>query len=336
MCAMGGAILCIALYIPAWESTIRFLLKKQEQEYYDVFGSIDILALLTGSRWGAWVMLCTTPILIVATVRHLKERTTVLLLGALGPVLFLWVSRPYGDAYAYARYLAGAWPLWLIIFAAGFVILLRRLFAKWIHREWIIMVVGILIILAIHVTGPLGFNHTPDGPYANCYQGLYPLPAFDVPYDKTPVFYRRLAQSHDPVRLLEWPALPNRSQHLFRNYYLQHGKETYLCIAGVVPFVPSGPYGSIEAPEEWMSCEADYLVVHRNVLREVEKYWAWIYDRDEKVVWDADVRAYMERHKKFGRRLKKPSYRFLSNLAKSLGKPFYEDTDLIVWDLSPR
>ena len=78
---------------------------------------------------------------------------------------------------------------------------------------------------------------------------------------------------------------------------------------------------------------ADYLILHRNLQREVKQYWQFVYGDDEEKIWDPGVRAYMMRHKKYGRRLEQPTPKLLSKLRKQLGQPVYEDSFILVWEL---
>jgi hypothetical protein len=162
------------------------------------------------------------------------------------------------------------------------------------------------------------------------------VPPFDAPSPVTPPFYRELALDRPDVRIIEAPWLPNRSLRLYRNYYLQHRRQT---LAGMfrrgVPgsWTPEGTHVPLFGPDWNRRLEADYLIVHRHVAQEVARYWAIVYGPELDARFPASIAPYMEWNRDPGRVL--PSFlpRQEARLRRTLGEPHYEDRDLLVWRL---
>ena len=58
-----------------------------------------------------------------------------------------------------------------------------------------------------------------------------------------------------------------------------HRVDTSLApITGEWPRIPRGPYVSLHKPEWRTLADADYLVVHLDIAREVKDYWRFVYE----------------------------------------------------------
>jgi len=335
--ALGGAI-CALAYWPARESLMAFLNEKTQAEYYGGFGPLDIASLITGSRTGAIALAVLALTGVIALLRESGGRRAMLLFAAFGPPLAVAVVRPYGDAYAYARYLMpSVVPLCLLV---GFG-LSRG--SQRIHQlgATAVPLAGGAIALMLGVVGPLAPQHPSSGQHANTYLSMLRLPAFDMPWPGTPAFYRELsarpAAERAGLRLVEVPALTTRTRHLYRQYQLQHGLATAVVpLPGEFPRIPDGPYLSFQRPEWQTSLDADYLVVHLNVAQEIASYWQWLYGPQGPGPFAPQAAAFMERHQRYGGLLPRPDPATLAMLRAQLGEPLIAEDELLVWKLRER
>ena len=99
-----GGLICALTYWPARESLLAFLGEKTRAEYYGDFGILDVASLIAGSRSAAIGLGILAVVGAIAALRKPGHRHWLLLFAALGPALTIALIRPYGDAYAYARY----------------------------------------------------------------------------------------------------------------------------------------------------------------------------------------------------------------------------------------
>jgi hypothetical protein len=335
--ALGLAgVLCALAYWPARESLLEFVASKSTQAYYGDFGALDVASLIAGSRVGAIALAIGLLAAAAALVRDAGPRSAGLLFAVVGPPLTLALLRPYGDAYAYARYvLPSVVPACMLLgrglalAAAGHPGLASRG----------VPLAGAAIALALGLTGPLGPDRPRVPQHANTYLSMSTLPAFDAPWPDTPRFYRELAKrpaaERARLRLVELPALTTRTRHLYRHYQLQHGIPTLLApLAGEFPRLPTGPYVSFQRPGWKQAADADYLIIHLDVAREIAAYWRWLYGpRGPADASPEGAAAFMERHHRYGGLLPRPNSTTLSRLAAELGQPLLAEDGLLVWDL---
>jgi len=248
----------------------------------------------------------------------------------LGPLALLVATRPPGLEYAWARYLLGALPFALVLVAHAFLFLLRRLPGG----ETGGLGLGALLGLLVFLGGPL-CGRNAQGSFSNTYLALHELPAFDRPY-RDSGFYRQLADDAGATRLVEVPPIPTRAVLLYRNLQQLHGKRVCLGWIGTDP-LPRAIRGSTYLPLLELSArDADYVVLHRNLRREVGRYFRFVYDE----VWPAQRVAadegFMRRQEALYRQ-NLPEAEALEQLAEALrarwGTPAYEDEELLAWRL---
>ena len=126
-----------------------------------------------------------------------------------------------------------------------------------------------------HVAGPLGLADTDDGLFPDGTLGQSAQPRYDTTSPGAPGFYAHLDLAPGDVRIIEAPALVDRRALVFRNYYLRHRKDVLLGFftqrVGV-----TGPYIPLLDARQIRASGADYLVYHRNIEREVRKFWETI------------------------------------------------------------
>lgn len=326
----AGLLGAFLLHLPALSSLSVFLRKRTTWEYSPAFGPSDVLCVLAGSRAGGLLIGSVVAVAVVALSLRQRERSWPLVMGCVGPVLALVMARPYGDPYAYARYASTGLPLAFL--ATGWLLfeLCRRTRRAGLRHPGA-LAAGLALALALHVAGPLGPGQPRNGPHANTYLGLFPLPRFDVPWEGSP-FYDELARDPGARRIIESPALTNRARHLYRNYYLRHGKETWLGLfPQELPLVPAGPYVSLADPDLAERSGADYLILHVDPVAEVQSYWRFVYG--EPRADGPGTAALMARHDRYDDGIVRPSPHLRSRLRRLLGPPLYADGRIEVWSL---
>ncbi len=334
----AGGLLCAALHWPARESLLAFVSTKTSLQVYEgAFGTLDVAALATGSRMAAIGLGLLALGAAAGTARARGWRSAPLLAAAFAPPLVIAAVRPYGDAYAYARYLIAALPPLFVLSAWG----LDRLLAAASKRagERSAWVTAALALILLGAGPPASFlDATPQ--HANTYLGLRTLPAFDAPWPGAPGFYEQLAAEHAstgtaPV-LVEVPALTTRTRHLLRQHQRQHGGRTLLGpLPGEFPSIPAGPYVPVHEPGRLESSGADYVVVHLDVSAEIARYWAWVYGAENAPARPGADAAYLARHERYGGLLPRPDPRLLASLARRFGKPVYVDDSIVVHGITP-
>ncbi len=309
-----AAAFCALLHLTAWDSFWGFLGHRLERRPASLsFGMVDVATRIAGSRGAAWVWLLALPL---ASVWMLRVRGAIALLpvfAALLPIAILVATRPVGGVYAYARYLLPSLPFALILLSWAIAELVRRAIRPPRRSVLAALGVGAVLVGLAWWLGPLGRQHPDDGPYGNMVTRLYARPGRSAaPRPGMPAFYATLAANDRPVRIIEAPSFKNYYLKLYRSYYLQHRKETWLGSLGPSTFDRiSGPYVVVYAPRRLLRSGADYLILHRDVEREL---------RGES-----------------GRRVDDPVDPvpgfFSKRLRRALGRPVYEDQDILVWKL---
>lgn len=333
--ALGG-MLCMLAYLPALGSMWDFVRTKTEVTYYGDFGLLDMMTLIGGSRPAGWALLLAAGAATGFWLQQAPWRGALLVMAVVGPFLAVALTQPYGDAYAYARYvLPAVAPLGLLL-AVG----IREALRPWKEAGRAITVVVCLMALGLlFFTGPMapGQDHRASQ-HANTYLSLLRLPAFDAPWPETPGFYQEIGRlepgTGQAIRLIELPALSNRARHLYRHYQLQHRADTLLAaLPGEFPRIPDGPYVSPSQPEWLKQADADYLIVHLDVAQEAAEYWRWVYGSEEPSLFSSEEAAFMQRHEHYGRPLPAVPPRFPAALRASLGEPVYHDRFIEVFAL---
>lgn len=330
--ALGaGGVLCAALHAPAYASMIAFVSTKTTQTYSGSFGPLDLAVLATGGQIAAVALGLLGLVGAIALLRRGRSLALPVLAAGFAPLVVIVIVRPYGDAYAYARYVIAALPPMLVMAAYG---LDRALFAVSVRLAERSAWVAAAIALTVLMGGPPGPLRDPSLQHANTYLGLHALPAFDAAWPDTPAFYRTLADARargesEPT-LVEIPALTTRTRHLYRHYQRQHGARTLLGpLPGEFPMMPAGPYVPFWMPLRLEASDADYLIVHRNVSDELARYWAWVYGADHAADRTGDE-AFMARHAQYGGLLPAANDRLLTSLEKRFGTPVFDDGTIVV------
>jgi hypothetical protein len=334
----AGGLACLLLHLPARRSLSQYVSFATTEEYFGGFGFWDVATLMAGSRGGAVLALVLLLLALAVMVARYRLSRLPLVLGCVGPVVALAVIRPFGDPYAYARYAIPCLPFACIAIGWFVVVAVSRAIPSERGREVGALALGATLAALLFASGPYGVRHTTDGPHGNTYITMFPLPAFDIPWDGAPAFYRELSRSEEVVRIIEVPALVTRTRHLYRNYYLQHGKETWLGIGfpWELKDLPDGPYLSFEDPHWREKSDADYLILHASIGRELSRYWRFVYGTHRAEAGDPSVAAYMARHSRYAG-YKGPFASLPAGLREKLrlqlGEPLYLDEEIVVWRL---
>jgi hypothetical protein len=334
--ALMGAIGGLLLHVSAWNSLARFLTSKLESPYTGSFNALDIGALLTGSRGGAILIGIMATACAVGFVYRQQRVAWPLVAGAIGAPALLALVQPFGDAYAYARYLTAIVPGVLLLTGWGIAEACHRLFSRPHVAEIAGLAIGISVTGLLFVQSPLGPKGTDEGPHANTYMNLYPLPAFDLSWEAAPPFYQQLARNPIPQRIIEVPALTNRARHLYRSYYRLHGKPTSLGLLGSELWhAPEGPYVSLRDTQALGPEAGDYLILHYNLDREAARYWNFVYRDNPQLSTHPATTNFMNRHHRLQRISQSLPQNLGARLHQTLGNPVYRDEEIIVWSLQP-
>lgn len=330
----AGAVLCISLYLPVWKQMWQLAQNRYGQGAQESFDVLDTAALLAGSRTAGFVCLVFVPIAAIWFLVKKRASAIILVAAVLAPAAAVAIARPYGMAYAYARYMLTALPFMLMLLAWLLTELLQVLYSPDRLTNYIGLTAGVCLVVLSFVTGPLGLEHTDDGPFANTYLSMMPLPAFDVPWNQTPPFYKQLADSNESTRIIEAPELASRSVLLYRNYYLQYRKDVIIgFVDQTAGRLPAGPYVAMWDLSSIKNSHAEFLILHTNIDKEVQSYWQFVYESVWPGMKDAAVESLMVRQQTYFMKPLPPVHNLAMGLTEHLGRPFYTDPTIVVWKL---
>ncbi len=323
----SAALVCGLLFLPLLPQIDAYFATTEGVKEHPLtwFG---IPLLLAGGAAEGWVWLVGFPAALIWIAR---KRVDVALVGAaslLGPLATLLAKMPHGMEYAYARYLMGALPFAAMALAAGFVALAQRY-----TRESVVCGIGALLIGASLVTGPLvGVPRT--GEFDNTYLAMRSLPAFDRAWPGAPAIYDEIAALEGDVHVVESPPITSRGVLLYRGHALRHGKRVSLGYPEADP-LHQALYVNLSTVTK---ADADYVIVHRNLAREVRAYWRFVYDEVWPTMPHGSDEGFMERHRAhFIAGQPAASEEVAASLAaivrEHLGPATYKDKHVLVWKL---
>ena len=330
-----GAVLCALMFLPARESLTDYLGRIQGQGFIEGIGVLDVPNVLAGG-WAAGIaLLVAVPLGAALLIRRDRAHGLLLAAAIAGPLVFMLVFQPRGMAYAYARYLHVALPFMLLIEGWLLTAAVQGFRAAGTPaRGRIAVALGLALVLVLHWSGPRSPLEPSNGPYDNTYLAMRRLPAFDVPFPETPEFYHRLATEDSAAKIIEAPPMGSRSVLLYRNYYLQHGKDTaFGLLTPKMDTLVNGPYERVFDRHLAQNSGADYLVVHMNVALETAAYWGFVYNHAWPEVMNEKDGSFMGRHFIY---LDPPgaiSPEMVKPLNRRFGKPVFQDEFIRVWKL---
>jgi hypothetical protein len=323
-----AALFSAALHLPARAPLLAYLSRITAERAAAGPEVLDVLTLLAGGRVAGLFWLVGVPVAAVLLSRASRPAALLLCATIAGPAFALWASAPQGNPYAYARYLLVSLPAVLMLLAW----LARATVERWQQRKRLALGLGLLLIAAGHLGGPLSGRHPAGDPFTNTYLRLAALPPFDIPYRDTPAFYRQLAADPEAARIIEVPQQRGRSVLLYRNYALQHRKDVLVGWEGRwTETLRHGPYVDMRAPDI-EARGADYLVVHHDIGTEVAAYLDWVF-RDAASGRRDPSRAALMEHQRSLKRERHPRRFSIAALDRRHGPPHYRDARISVWAL---
>jgi uncharacterized membrane protein len=126
----AAALICLALYLPAWKPFWVFYRLMTAAANPFCFGALDVAAQMFGSPVSAIACLVGVPAASIWMLRARCVPALLLVPAALAPIALLLVQHPYGTQIAYAHYLLTAIPLMLMPMSWAIVRAARSLSAR--------------------------------------------------------------------------------------------------------------------------------------------------------------------------------------------------------------
>jgi hypothetical protein len=331
--AAAAVGLCLVLFLPAWEPLWKYIEFQSDSRAPSQVLPVDAVALLAGSRPAAYVWLACAPLASAWILVRKRTEALVLVVAAFAMPFALFVGQPAGDVYATARILLVGLPFLTMLLAWAIAAGARALAPSPRVAGVAALAAGALLVAVSVAAGPLGFRRVDDGPFGASFASLMPLPAFDKPWRGGSIFYRALAREDRPLRIVEIPTLADQAVALYRNYYLRHRKEVVIgTLTEGFPIDPEGPQLPLSLVD---STTADFVILHVDVARELERYWDSVYRKRWRPEERPDLAAFMADLEDFRVRPPPPLRALGLQLRKRWGKPFYFDEDIVVWELEP-
>jgi len=325
---VGAAAVAALLHAPAASGLVAFVGHKGEQVYHAPFGPMDVLGVLAGSVAGARILLVALIGAAVLEARARRAEAAPVLAATFVPGVLLFLVSPYGDAYAYARYLLPSAAAGCVFLGLGSARVGEAIAARSV--AWPAAALGVAIAVLLFAAGPRGPFAPPLGRFANTYLGLHPLPAFSETEPVPPSWYNEIEGATPERTLVEVPPLRNRAVHYFAALQAWHGQDVRMgTFGGVVPGAPpleSNLYFDLSRIDEARG-EIDLLVVHRRVADEVERYWQRVYANSR----DGADEALLQRHRVYGHDVPSVGPSVIEKLELLLGPPAHADVDVVVW-----
>jgi hypothetical protein len=187
-------LLCLAFFVPAAPSLLGTMMARSARGVADAVtyrGGMYLFTALSQSDWIWQIVLAGAGTYLLARQKKLEALLFPLLLGC--QVAAVWLASPYmlGIPWVWARYVALALPLWIMLIAAGLSGFMERIRIPWV---WQAAALLLLAGVAVADRGLYGIG-------ANRNYIVHPivmLREFDDPAIVSslpvPAFYRHLAQ----------------------------------------------------------------------------------------------------------------------------------------------
>jgi hypothetical protein len=330
-----GVMLCLVLYLPAWDSFTDFITAKSGKSALVTFGPGHVADLLTGGRMAGIAALLLVPVAAVWALAKRASCAPWVVVPALLPAAILLVVDPLSGPYSFTRYLLVSLPFLALLLAWGFEAALRSSVARGRAAVPIVLGGGVLLLMTCLATGPVGPLRLSSDRFAAIYLAMRPLEVFDVPSSTTPPLYRTIAAAEGVHRIVEVPPPAGVwGLILYRNYSLQHGKDALLGTLGrsryrlrIEPMVHPATRD--------LACVtgAEWIVLHEDLGAEARRYRHEIFQGDWEQRLGPAERPFVE---SFFWTAPEPlidSSRVAEQLRRQLGEPAYADGTITAWSL---
>ena len=330
-----GLLLCLLLYLPAWDSLTDFITAKAGKSALVAFGPDHVADLLSGGRAAGIAALFLVPVAAVWALAKRASRAVWIVVPALLPGGILLLVNPLTGPYSFTRYLLASLPFLALLLAWAFEAALRSSVARGRAAGPIVLGGGVLLLMTCFVTGPIGPSRLTPDRFAAIYLAMRPLEVFDVPSATTPPLYRTLAAAEDVHRIVEVPpAAGVWDLILYRNYALQHRKDTLLGTLGRSRYtLRIEPV--VHLAKRNLACVtgAEWIVLHEDLAAETNRYRRDVFQGDWKRRLRPAERPFVE---SFFWTAPEPlidSSRVAEQLRRQLGEPAYADGMITAWSL---
>jgi hypothetical protein len=330
-----GLLLCLVLYLPAWDSFTDFITAKAGKSALVAFGPDHVADLLSGGRAAGIAALCLVPVAAVWALAKRTRRAVWIVVPALLPGAILLLVNPLTGPYSFSRYLLVSLPFLALLLAWAFEAALRSSVARGRAAGPIVLGGGVLLLMTCFVTGPIGPSRLTLDRFAATYLAMRPLEVFDVPSSTTPPLYRTIAATEGVERVVEVPPPAGVwGLILYRNYALQHGKDVLLGTLGrsrsklrIEPVV--------HLTKRNLACVtgAEWVVLHEDLGAEARRYRREVFQGDWEQRLGTAERPFVE---SFFWTAPEPlidSSRLGEQLRRQLGEPAYADGTITAWSL---
>jgi len=330
-----GLLLCLVLYLPAWDSFTDFLTAKAGKSALVAFGPDHVADLLSGGRVAGIATLCLVPVATVWALATQASRAVWVAVPALLPAAILLLVDPLSGPYSFTRYLLASLPFLALLLAWAFEAASRSTIARGRAAGPIVLGGGVLLLMTCFVTGPIGPSRLTPDRFAATYLAMKPLEVFDVPSPATPPLYRTLAAAEGVHRIVEVPPPAGVwGLILYRNYALQHGKDALLGTLGRSRYkLRIEPV--VHLAERDVACVtgAERIVLHEDLGAETRRYRREVFQGDWRRRLRPAERPFVE---SFFWTAPEPlidSSRVAEQLRRQLGEPAYADGMITAWPL---
>jgi hypothetical protein len=330
-----GSLLCLVLHLPAWDSFTSFVATKAGQSALVAFGPHHVAELLSGGRTTGVAGLCLLPVAAVWALARRTRAAVWVVSPALLPAAILLVVDPLSGPYSFTRYLLVSLPFLVLLLAWAFDAALRSSVARGRAVGPIVLGMGVPLLMACFVTGPIGPSRLTPDRFAAIYLAMKPLEVFDVPSQATPPLYRTLAATEGVRRIVEVPpAAGGWGLILYRNYALQHGKDTLLGTLGRSRYALHIE-SVVHLAKRDLACatEAEWIVVHEDLGGEATRYRREVLKGNWRQRVEPAELPFVESYFWTAPEPVVDSSRVAEQLRRQLGEPAYADGMITAWSL---
>ena len=330
-----GLLLCLVLYLPAWDSFTDFITAKSGKSALVAFGPVHLADLLAGGRTAGIAALCLVPVAAVWALAKRASCAVWVVVPALLPTAILVVVDPLSDPYSFTRYLLVSLPFLALLLAWAFEAALRSSVARGRAAGPIVLGGGVLLLMTCFATGPIEPLRLSSDRFAAIYLAMRPLGVFDVPSSTTPPFYRTIATAEGVDRIVEVPPPAGVwGLILYRNYALQHGKDALLGTLGRSRHkLRIEPVVHLTTRNAACVTGAEWIVLHEDLGAEARRYRREVFQGDWEQRLGTSERPFVE---SFFWTAPEPlidSSRLGEQLRRQLGEPAYADGTITAWSL---